>query len=441
MSLRVRETKVLAPDLCQVFRTDSMTTERTFKALCSSGVNPVLGTIEAELERSRIEDDVSQPSDRTVFKAVDHYVNRGAVMRPNDCRLTYDPPKPGCVFKLIGSSQLIKNIPEPTRKGADWGTLISEMADQLNGSINSGCLTLVTLAELSKTIQMVRNPFNLLRGDWRRIAGLQSGYQLAKAGANIFLESRYGWQSAAYDVKNFADVYKKIERLPEANSDEDSRLNFTTEEELSWENGGVFYDTSEALYNTRLNAWRTNPDYFSSNYADRKIKFKGYATYRLGARQNLFIADRMSRFKVIQNALGLDMASIPATLWEIIPYSFVVDWFINWQRILGWSKKARLYERDVYNLGMSSKDVVTYDIDQLYPIGYLNYYKSTVWKYRRPTQMRNPPTISGQGRYTLYNRTLGAPIMDETVLNLTNLGLSPVRLASGVSLLLQRAIN
>lgn len=444
MSLRVRETNVDAPNQMQWFRGDSNTTDRLSAAhvgLSSWDYNSWV--VEQKLERSTIKDDDSQPKARDVFKEVDHVINRGVIMRANDCTISYNPPTPSCYFKALGHSQLLNAFPAPTLTGEDWGSSIAEMVSKLDGSINEGCLALVTLRELGKTIKMVQNPFNLLRPDWKTTAKLHTGFDLARQGANIWLEGQYGWKAALLDIRNFAKAYHKVANISDGPAQEDPRFSVQTSETATWANDGVFYDSSKASFELHLQQLQSGGiDYTISSYADRKITLKGYALSRLSARQNLQLARVMTRFQMIQNALGLDLAHLPTTLWESVPYSFVVDWFINWQRLLGWTKIGRLYERDVYNIGTSTKVTVTYGIQQLYPAGYLNYYSPTsTWRYRRPLAFSNPPCLYGEGSKTYYVRKPGVPLMDDIVSGFMTLGLSPLRMASGASLLLQKILS
>jgi hypothetical protein len=316
------------------------------------------------------------------------------------------------------------------------------MAANLNGSISTGCLALVTLKELGQTIKMVRNPFNLLKPTWRKAAGMLPAAELSKRAANVWLEGQYGWKSAWADVKTFAKTIGRLQKVHAETSEENPKFSFVDKEDLSWAGGGTFYSTSASLYSSHINNWNTGGiDYTLTSYADKRVDLRGTGTYRLSCRQNLFLAERMSSFGILLNALGLDLASLPSTLWEIVPYSFVIDWFIDWRRILGWSKAGRIYSRDVYGLTTSEKLEVEYDIRHLYPVGRSNYYWSQPWYYKRPTGFSNVPMMYGTGRWSSYERKPGGPGMDQVASGLITADLSVTQLASATSLLLQRAIS
>jgi len=361
----------------------------------------------------------------------------------HDFKLGYDSETPTFMCKPIGQSRRIWNlVPNATFDAPDWGSLIGSLADGLSGSVDTGCLALVTLKELGATIKMVRNPFNILKDDWRPLAALQSGYQLAKAGANIFLEGMYGWKSAYADVCNFAKAYGEIVKLSNVQTEYNPRLSFSQKVKMTWANDGIAYRHGTASdWAWRTASVRTPAD---KDRLDpmQKLKITGDRVYRIGCRQNMQLVHRLSKFHRIMNILGLDMGSLPATIWEAIPYSFVVDWFINWQALLGWSKQGRLMQDDVYNLGTSittTMNVKTWEIFRCDKS--MTQMVSGPWAGKTPSTSVGYPIIRGQTDWHIYERARGVPFMGTIIDKFINVNLNPSQLASGIALAVQRLVR
>jgi len=93
----------------------------------------------------------------------------------------------------------------------------------------------------------------------------------------------------------------------------------------------------------------------------------------------------------VRQAFGLDLDDIAPTMWELVPYSFVVDWFCNISDILAaWSPHS-----EVRVLASWSKvvDLVTWD------------WKLSNWRqnpaYQEPNTVREGLSVSADdsGRY------------------------------------------
>jgi len=91
----------------------------------------------------------------------------------------------------------------------DWYSQVVALASLVRGLVESRSLLAVSLQELPKTIRMVRNPFGLLKTNWRQLAKGFSASKLAKTGANLWLEYQYGWNAAHYDLSNFSVALAK----------------------------------------------------------------------------------------------------------------------------------------------------------------------------------------------------------------------------------------
>jgi len=239
----------------------------------------------------------------------------------------------------------------------------------LNGRIDEGSLLGVSAIELGKTVAMIRNPFNLLKPQFRKIAGRRSASLLARDGikraSSIWLEHRYGWNAFYQDIKAIAKTTAKMFRDEGPTDDGDGLDAITNKEEFN----GVYQDV---IYNDPGSSASWLPENSANWYNEgaahslrlRLRTLSSRAVYRVGCKQKVDAAIRWSRSKRLINAYGLDSASIVSTLWELVPFSFVVDWFVD---PLGmWRNPAvsrRLHQSDVKGLCASLKIEGNFSVD------------------------------------------------------------------------------
>jgi len=175
-------------------------------------------------------------------------------------------------------------------------------------------MSLVTVAEAAKTAKMLATPFDnairlLRRAVNAKTKALERGLRLADAAAAAWAETRLGWKPFLFDVQNIADAYAqsttgyfKPTRLVARSSFKHSRV---IEDDYTWSApflGGVPLRRVKTL-NTKVSSGVLY-ELFDESQVD--------STARL---------------------MSLRLSDIPRSLWELIPYSFVVDRFIsigNW---------------------------------------------------------------------------------------------------------------
>lgn len=214
---------------------------------------------------------------------------------------------------------------------------VDEAHTGLSSELATGVASvLVTLAEGHKTIRMLKDAYDFVRRPLRdsaKLAGFTGQWwkdpkkreRVIDSASNAWLQGRYGWRPFIYDVMSMVDasstdiIYRRTER------------------------GGFV------------------PDEVSTSY--QQIFANLYPIDGVGRLQYKVVGDVILHAKVsfgqtadfripIQNAGYVWGAySLTNVIWEIIPYSFVVDWFINlgdafnalWayaliQERIGWTK-------------------------------------------------------------------------------------------------------
>lgn len=180
----------------------------------------------------------------------------------------------------------------------------------------------VFVKEFREVVSMLRNPFKNLRkglGDYietatsrckrvRRWSG--RAREVKKILADTWLEYTFGWQPLVNDIRDAASVFAH-------NEDLFPRLH----------GRGQAYEEWNA-------DWQTDDTTFAGAYFDGIIKNTRSVRviYRAGMQTS---ADYPAgSFQRIRQLSGFKWKSFIPTVWEIIPYSFVVDYFTNFGDIL-----------------------------------------------------------------------------------------------------------
>lgn len=166
------------------------------------------------------------------------------------------------------------------------------------------------MSDFNKTVSMLKHPFKsatslMSRMLYKRNKLLKSHTSdVMKANASAWLEYRYGWVPIIMDCKSILQIAKETTRkrdsgfrVARASDVNEKKLNNTFDHGI-------------------MGSWRA----------------RGTGTSTATYRSHVGIIYQISPCSIpegVSRSLGLDARSIPATLWEIVPFSFVVDWFVN----------------------------------------------------------------------------------------------------------------
>lgn len=163
-------------------------------------------------------------------------------------------------------------------------------------------------AEALKTARMLTSPLNsiksLLESMLRKRKKLiQKGLSLADASASAWLEFRYGWRPLFMDC---ADLFKGLaqsDRVP------DVVLRARSRDTVTW-----FGSKTEEVFNNG----------FFRFTGTHELSYKSVC--RAGIRYKI-VDPSYGQF--LDSTLGLGLEHVPETVWELVPFSFVADWFVN----------------------------------------------------------------------------------------------------------------
>lgn len=191
----------------------------------------------------------------------------------------------------------------------DSNILIQALAEANANSWDLGTF----LAEFNKTVSMVnRFKGNVLnRADRivdqlgkRKKNSFRTANSVLTAFSESWLEYRYGWRTLAYDLQ---DIHVSLERLASLKSKPKRGSSYTENVDS--------YSTSAStgLY--------TNPGTTPSMYATL-VAYDGVFSQ---------IRTKAAHGSVMLEAVANELAFIDplTTAWEIVPFSFIVDWFVN----------------------------------------------------------------------------------------------------------------
>lgn len=360
----------------------------------------------------------------------------------NDGQLVLGPPATQVSCKLaFNASEDLLDLPWSS---VDWVTLTTSMADQVNGLINSRSQLAVTFYEMHKTWKMVRNPFSLLKRDWRKVCGKSTASQLARKGANLWLENAYGWRPLFNDARNLAVSVANWTKVSQKYVIAKGSTRFGNSAVIS----GICPEPtiSNSEWNSRKALLATGPDSCSWPwpYNWRIVYDPSSHIAHVGCRVSDSVMDHNSRLRRALSVWGLDPGrDLLPTLWEVVPYSFVVDWFVNTRGLMNLARYNAalgvLHQASVSGLCYSLRGECTYQAEVL------PFYDAVV---RNQLYWGFPPytIVSGalksvftgtKGVWRKYVRVAGVPPATIGTLFSTK-GLSLSNLVSGLALISQR---
>lgn len=168
----------------------------------------------------------------------------------------------------------------------------------------------VTLGELPETINMFRDPLKKLEREGYKFRKLlpRNVRAFSSFVQNAWLGVRYGVMPALSEV----DTYRNI-----INTGLDRAISDLLKEKAGWKSVKTKTQTS-FIRDSTIGAW-----------------LHGTETVEAGVQVSATAYYRRTR-SVNSEALGMDVSSILPTLWELVPYSFVLDWFID---VGGWLQR------------------------------------------------------------------------------------------------------
>lgn len=213
----------------------------------------------------------------------------------------------------IGLEQIINQAGYPNLWGysssMESAAIVEAYAKMNKSDIQGGEI----MSDLGKTLMMMRNPlktastlvYEMARFKKKRLKR-HSG-NVAKAHSDMWLEHRYGWTPVVSDMRTIILDYEKIRKLPDRTS---------------------VIRASKALAETYTKSISSSPGIGAKS----SYTYSGTLTsnQRCEVHCGLMVRhSRTSMYESVQNFFGLRAMDVPVTFFNIMPYSFVLDWFIG----------------------------------------------------------------------------------------------------------------
>jgi len=401
------------------------------------------GYLSCNRSSSRIQDDLTPHGAPRRVNVCEHFKNQATFVRGTQKflglytnRVHLNQTSEAIDLPVLWTPSTL-GLPDP-----DWSRYVNDLAGQLDGSIQDGTLLGVSIAESAKTVKMMLNPFGLMRKDWRKVISslwkdkrYPSAHELTKGSANLWLEHRYGWNALYQDLKSFATTTAKVWTPSVV-----SKLSSLTERYSAGEQLNARLDVDYPVYGESLwnSDWNGSYPYGGPWGLWCRILPTGSVTYRVSCRQQYRQLNWLQKSFKMLHAYGLTAPDILSTLWEMTPYSFVVDWFINMKGLDTYMSSLRLGAADITNISYSKKFACEYHSEvKLKPPSWCDW---SIWNPAYECVGARFCRSESPGSYVHYSRFAGLPPATSTSI-FTNHGLSVTQTISGVALILQRFLR
>jgi hypothetical protein len=230
------------------------------------------------------------------------------------------------------------SFPSHTMDAVDWSQLVTTVGASLDGRMLGRTNILVTIGEMGKTIRMLKNPFGIL-SRLKRVPPQLTMRQLAKDQANLFLEYTYGWRQLYRDISDLATVYEKarkhVEYLNKSSGSWDPIAKSRTDSQSYSVPNPTIDNGLDALSFELIPTSVTRTATFSLNI----LRGSGFEV--------------LSAEKYARQSLGV--GKLVEALWDLLPWSFVIDWFIDIGRLVAMNPYFKMNHHQLRFVGHSEK--------------------------------------------------------------------------------------
>lgn len=300
------------------------------------------------------------------------------------------------------------SLPIVEFSAVDWSRLVLDVGNALEGQLEASVGMLVNLAQLGQTIRMFKNPFGLLTTRWRRSA--LTPKELVRTASNVWLEKRYGWD-------NF---FRDLEAIQNLQKDVTNHITFLQSTVNKWTRYARSETVSQAVSFPSPSVEKAHTTFTLLNPTCTRRASFGCELFRPGTFSVL------SRAQYACQRMGT--ANVAEALWDLLPFSFVVDWFIDLERVvkylpLYWNRHT--FRRMGYSVKTEYRAALEIDSDAT-----ITWWNGMSFP-KSKTELCPEITVA-----STYVRTPGFP-PDMSGVGAFN-GLSFTHLADGAALIAQR---
>ncbi len=383
-----------------------------------------------------------------VYKGCDHQKIDWASHKAEWC-YEFNPPTP----PLYAYLSLNPAPTVPSISGLSWNSNLDDLAAQLQRGSENSFQALVFIAEARKTWEMIKNPLSVLSPLFRKtihererkLAIKQNIFRskekvpltsrLLDTTTGIWLSGRYGWKPFLKDVESFSQLSANLlnsSLLPKYRERFSSRTKDVQTLSTVYPQGKTLWDICEAL---GPESW-SNPRGCQYRLVDRSVETKlNVMCWALDPLDQ--ITNHLGRFLVASGATA-SWRNIRDVIWETLPFSFVIDWFIDFSNIWRPLNERTILQKAGSMVGYSAKVTARHKVEFLLcKPTFATYLGSTPWYNKTCTRAfttRDGPTA----RSCKYTRMPGLPNSSSEIF--TSRGLNLIHGIDGISLFLQRLL-
>jgi len=170
---------------------------------------------------------------------------------------------------------------------------------------------LVTMAESLKTLRMLTNPLSILTAFGRS----NSIKEVVQSVANGHLTYKYGWKQLYKDITDFGNLYESVSDHMKYLQESKGKWRPLSAQQVDEVSPGITYDLGRV------------------NYTKTKFSFDGYKRTSVFSLHSILSAAEAAQTRSQLTMQGLGVGKIIEAAWDIVPFSFMVDWLINWKAI------------------------------------------------------------------------------------------------------------
>lgn len=346
---------------------------------------------------------------------------------------TFSPPVPN----LYVRARYFPSIAIPPMPTINWNPYVESVATQLERGTSESFQSLVFIAEARKTWKMLRNPLKELTTGWRKTVKRRSAREAAKTASNVWLVGRFGWRPFMKDVESFSKLsadllYKSRDLYPEERYSDSTVALSHSAFSPSYSSGlwKTFESMSPANWTIPLGFRQRLRDYNSKT----TIRFTCYASDPLQKFNS--VLDKL----IVSSGMNATWRNIRDVIWELLPFSFVVDWFVDFGNVWRNLNDRTILMRASKMYGYSFKNTVegTPEIMFCRPL-WCDYEPGSLWYGKYPTNVEPVIKTLPTCKSSYYVRYQGLPPQSTSVF--TSKGLTLLHGVDGLSLFLQRALR
>lgn len=299
-------------------------------------------------------------------------------------------------------------LPNYTFPSIDWADLVNTVGIGLDGRMKSGQNMIVSTLQIAQTVNMVKSIRKMRKLISPRALRFPLG-KVMKSTAGKYLEWQFGWKNLYRDIAAIAKVWGEVRQ----------HLDYLRE-------SVNVYTSLAARQKVSATGLPTSP------LSTKFLQGFHYVSFSLAevTRTACFSLDVRrteqqiiwSKFDQIVSRLG--GREIATALWDLVPFSFVVDWFTHVNRTIA-QRSIRWNTHDLRYLGYST-------LDQW-------FVKANHWSRATGYPSASSVVTEEMGPIcvqSLYTRTPGFPGATSSVGLFGNL--SKTQIAEGIALIVQR---